>query len=242
MRMPVIRLLYVLVGAALVAGVLASAFDRPEAKLAAAESCYGPCPSLTALSLSTSTVTFGSEQAVDFRVIVGSGAPGALVPTGDVAVQAGLRTLCVIRLFRGLGSCSPASTALPPGTHQILARYAGDPNFASSTSSLQALTVLSPSATGLALSRPTVAYGNEQVVVFRVIVSAGAAGAGVPAGDVAVQSGGRTLCLIRLFRGLGSCSPDPRALPRGRWAIVAAYSGDASFASSTSSPAILLVR
>lgn len=240
MRMPVIRLLYVLVGAALVAGVLASAFDRPEAKLAAAESCYGPCPSLTALSLSTSTVTFGSEQAVDFRVIVGSGAPGALVPTGDVAVQAGLRTLCVIRLFRGLGSCSPASTALPPGTHQILARYAGDPNFASSTSSLQALTVLSPSATGLALSQPTVAYGNQQFVAFRVIV--GGPGTLVPTGDVAVQSGGRTLCLIRLFRGLGNCSPAPRTLPRGRWAIVAAYSGDASFASSTSSPAILLVR
>src|SRR5215469_8396548 len=76
MRMLVIRLFYVLVGAALVAGVVISAIDGPESTLVAAETCYGACPSLTALSLSTPTVTYGSEQAVVFRVVVAAG-PGS---------------------------------------------------------------------------------------------------------------------------------------------------------------------
>jgi hypothetical protein len=121
-----------------------------------------------------------------------------------------------------------------------MARYGGDANFASSTSSQQGLTVLSPSATALSLSQPVVAYGNEQVVAFQVIVAGGAPGA-VPTGDVAVQSGGRTVCMIRLFRGFGSCSPGPRDLPRGRNTIVARYGGDANFAPSTSGLALLLV-
>lgn len=240
MRMLVIRLFYVLVGAVLAVGVAMSALRGPEPTLVAAESCYSACPSLTAMSLSSPTVTYGSQQAVVFRVGVGVSPPGGAAPTGDVAVQAGIRTLCMIRLLRGVGSCSLDAWTLSPGRYQIRARYAGDANYQSSTSSREILTVLRPSATGLSLSWLVVPYGGEEAVDFQVVVGGGASGT-VPTGDVAVQSGGRTLCMIRLSRGMGSCSPSPRALPSGWNAIMARYRGDASFASSTSGLATLLV-
>jgi hypothetical protein len=64
-----------------------------------------------------------------------------------------------------------------------------------------------------------------------------------PRGTVAVKFGQLTLCMIRLVRAQGSCSPSSRALPpRGRpyW-IDASYSGNAKFSASTSRPQFLEV-
>jgi hypothetical protein len=83
MRARVNRLVYVVIGAALAVGLLVSAFVGPEAQLTASEDCYGLCPSVTALSLSSSTVTYGNEQVEKFTVRVTAGAPGTGVPTGD---------------------------------------------------------------------------------------------------------------------------------------------------------------
>jgi Bacterial Ig-like domain (group 3) len=142
MRMRVNRLVYVLIGAALAVGLLVSAFVRPESRLAASEDCYGLCPSVTALSLSSSTVTYGDEHVEKFSVKVRAGAPGTGVPTGYVVVESGAETLCSIHLYRGKGSCSPAANALARGSYMIVAHYGGDLNFKPSTSSWKTLTVL----------------------------------------------------------------------------------------------------
>src|SRR5580700_3537121 len=142
MRMRINRLVYVLLGAALAVGLLVSAFVRPEAKLTASEDCYGLCPSVTALSLSSSTVIYGYEQVEKFSVKVSAGAPGTGVPTGYVGVESGAKILCIIHLYRGTGSCSPAAGALTRGSYKIVAHYSGDMNFKPSTSSLKTLTVL----------------------------------------------------------------------------------------------------
>jgi hypothetical protein len=135
-------LLYVLLAAALAAGLLMSAFRRPEPTLAASATCYGLCPSVTTLTLSKSTVTFGSEQLEKFSVKV-SAASGTGVPTGFVDVKSGIKILCSIHLATGVGSCSPAAKALRVGSHSILAHYAGDTHFKPSTSSRQPLLVVS---------------------------------------------------------------------------------------------------
>ena len=142
MRMRVNRLVYVLIGAALAVGLLVSAFARPEPRLTASEDCYGLCPSVTALSLSSSTVTYGDEQVEKFSVKVSAGAPGTGVPTGYVVVESGTKILCSIHLYRGKGSCSPAAKALARGSYEIVAYYSGDKNFKPSTSSRKTLTVL----------------------------------------------------------------------------------------------------
>lgn len=142
MRMRVNRLVYVLMGAALVVGLLVSVFERPESRLAASEDCYGICASVTALSLSSPTVTYGNEQVVRFRVKVRAGTPGTGGPTGYVVVESGTKILCSIYLHRGMGGCSPAATALKRGPHQIVAQYSGNKNFKPSTSNPETLTVL----------------------------------------------------------------------------------------------------
>ena len=247
MRMRVNRLVYVLIGAALAVGLLLSVFVRPESRLAASEDCYGLCPSATALSLSSSTVTYGNEQVEKFSVKVSAGAPGTGVPTGYVVVESGTKILCSIHLYRGTGSCSPAVKVLARGSYKIVAHYSGDKNFKPSTSSRKTLTVLrhsslrNPSLTALSLSSSTVTYGNEQVEKFSVKVSAGAPGTGVPTGYVVVESGTKILCSIHLYRGTGSCSPAVKVLARGSYKIVAHYSGDKNFKPSTSSRKTLTV-
>jgi hypothetical protein len=232
MRMSFNRLLYVLVGAALAAGVLVSALVRPQPMLAASQACYGICPSVTTLSLSSSTVTYGNEQDLKFGVKVD---PGSGVPTGSVIVESGAKILCRMHLSGGKGSCSPAARALAPGKHTIVAHYRGDKNFKPSTSSKQTLTVLRRSVTALSLSRSTVIYGSEQVVKFGAREGAGAPGTGVPTGFVVVESGTKVLCSIHLSGGKGSCSPAARALAPGKHTIVEHYRGDKDFTPSTSS-------
>ena len=241
------RLVYVLLGAALAAGLLVSALARPEPRLTASDDCYGLCPSVTALSLSSSTVIYGKEQVEKFSVKVSAGAPGTGVPTGYVVVESGTKILCVIHLHRGKGSCSPAAWALARGSYKIVARYSGDRNFKPSTSNTETLTVLRhasvrhSSVTALWLSSSTVIYGNEQVERFRVTVT-GAPGTGVPTGYVGVESGTRLLCIIYLYRGTGGCSlAAAKALAPGSYKIVALYGGYLNFKPSTSSPQTLTV-
>ena len=247
MRMRVNRLIYVLVGSALLAGLLVSGFVRPQPTLAASQDCYGVCPSVTALSLSSSTVAYGNQQVEKFRVRVGAGTPGTGRPAGYVVVQSGKKILCTTYLHRGMGSCSPVTQALKLGRHQIVAHYSGNKNFKPSTSNPETLTVLrhlplrNPSVTALSLTSSTVTSGNEQVEKFRVKVRAGTPGTGGPAGYVVVQSGKKILCSIYLHRGRGSCSPVTQALKPGRHQIVAHYSGNKNFQPSTSFPETVTV-
>jgi len=247
MRMRVNRLVYVLLGAALLVGLLVSGFVRPEPTLAASQDCYGVCPSMTALSLSSSTVAYGNQQVEKFRGRVRAGTPGTGGPAGYVVVESGTKILCATNLHRGMGSCSPVTKALKLGRHQIVAHYSGNKNFKPSRSNPETLTVVrysslrNPSVTALSLTSSTVTSGNEQVEKFRAKVRAGTPGTGEPAGYVVVESGKKILCAIYLHRGKGSCSPATNALKSGPHQIVAHYSGNKNFQPSTSFPETLTV-
>ena len=236
-----------LMGAAFAVGLLVSVLVRPESRLAASEDCYGVCPSMTALSLSHSTLTYGSEQVQRFSATVSAGPSTSGVPTGYVVVESGTTILCTIRLSGGTGSCSPAATALGAGKYIIVANYTGDKSFDSSMSSGKSLTVMSSSRTAVTLSRSTVTYGREQLLRFGITVRAGAGapGSGPPkgTGTVVVTAGGRTLCRVLLSPiGTGSCFPASTALRPGSYTIVAKYSGSRTFNPSTSSGKALTVR
>ncbi len=135
-------LVFGVIAAALTAGVLTSAFVRPEAKLAAAETCYGPCNSVTLLSLSRTEVFYGDEHDETFTVFVLAGFRSADPPTGTVAVKAQTTTLCTATLHHGIGTCSPAARALPAGFYRVAAVYGGNSSFGGSTSARHDLTVL----------------------------------------------------------------------------------------------------
>ena len=94
-----------------------------------------------------------------------SGTPDAIA-VGTVTVDSGSTTVCQFSLSSvSSGSCALAAAALPPGTAQLTASYAGsaDLGFAPSVSSAEPLTVAKePTTTAVSLSAAKVAYGAEQ--------------------------------------------------------------------------------
>jgi len=229
-------------GAALAVGMLVSVLVRPQPMLAAAQTCYSSCQSVTTLSLSNTRGTYGHLQVIRFTVKVRAATAGDGTPTGSATVASGSKVLCTVHLSNGTGVCSPTASALGPhGRYALVAHYAGNTVFRASSSSIEPLTVVANSATTLTLSTSTVKYGHENVVRFTIKVTGPR---GTPTGNamVIVAARGRILCSHRLSSGKGTCSPASKALPVGKWAIFAHYNGDGSFNPSSSSHKTLTVR
>ncbi len=92
----------------------------------------------TSLKLSATAVIYGHEKALRFSVAVGAVFGGH--PTGKVDVSDGKKTVCVVNLAGGRGTCSPATnTAIPVGKYAVTASYTG--NLIGSKSGAVTLTV-----------------------------------------------------------------------------------------------------
>src|SRR5579872_6417850 len=190
----------------------------------------------TALSLSSGSVAYGSEQDEVFTVTV-DGPSGIGAPLGTVEVAAGPQLLCSATLSpapgpsRSSATCSPVATALGIGTYgDVVATYVpsvpsspgGGFVYVGSSSAPASLTVTTLTAattTELSLSSPSVAYGAEQNEHFSVTVSGGS-GDGVPEGTVTVAGPSGTLCVADLAAAGsdvadGSCSLGSAELPAG---------------------------
>ncbi|MGO9180446.1 MAG: Ig-like domain repeat protein [Candidatus Limnocylindrales bacterium] len=97
--------------------------------------------SKTTLKLSAKKVTYGHEQTEHLSVTVSPQFAGSM-PTGTVTVKASTRTLCVITLSSGKGSCRLSAKRLNAGTYHLVATYGGSTNFDGSTSPKETLRVV----------------------------------------------------------------------------------------------------
>jgi hypothetical protein len=95
----------------------------------------------TALKPSATKVTYGHEQTEHLSVTVSPQFPGSL-PAGTITVKASTATLCAITLSSGKGSCTLSAERLNAGTYHLVATYAGNTNFKSSTSTKETLAVV----------------------------------------------------------------------------------------------------
>jgi hypothetical protein len=195
--------------------------------------------SVTSLSISQSSVAYGSEGAATFSVKVTPPPGGSGMPTGSVSVMAGAAVLCTVTLADGAGGCTTAAATLTAGStpYTVTATYSGDTNFPPSTSSGDPLTVTKvATAAPSSVSPVSVRYGTEGTSVFSVTVLP-VAGSGVPTGTVAVTSGTTPLCTIHLVDGSGTCHPSDTALAvsSSLYTVTSAYSGDTNFDPSSSS-------
>ncbi len=164
------------------------------------------------------------------------------VLAGTVTITESTTTLCVIPLSSGAGSCVLSATALPLGVYSIVATYSGNPYFSASASPAQSRTVAkAASKTALKLSEAKVTYGDEQAEKMSVTVTSAFTGV-VPSGTVTITESTRTLCVITLSSGAGSCVLSATAIPAGTYSIVATYSGDAYFGGSASPGQSLTVK
>jgi Bacterial Ig-like domain (group 3) len=96
-------------------------------------------PTAATLTLSTTRVKLGHEQAEHLTVTVKPGFSGT--PAGKVTIKAGATAICTITLAKGNGSCTLAASKLRPGKYFLTATYLGTAPYARSTSAKKTLTV-----------------------------------------------------------------------------------------------------
>jgi hypothetical protein len=110
---------------------------------------------------SSATGTWGSEQSLVFAATVADSQSGSVgVPTGEVSVEQGADVLCTITISNGAGTCSPAATALSPGTDPITASYSGDLNFNPSPLSSPISLTISPASLVVTGDDAAMPYGS----------------------------------------------------------------------------------
>jgi hypothetical protein len=178
---------------------------------------------VTAMEVSSSPNPAFVRQTVTFTALVSSQYQGAV--SGTVTFASGGVSLGSATLANGQASVTTAFSA--PGNHAITAKYLGDSNNKNSASSgpKEVVTKYPSSTTVVSNLNPSVV---GQQVTFTATVST----SGSPTGTVTFKSGATTLGTVGLTGNSASLSTS--ALPAGTHIIKAVYSGDATFAASTS--------
>jgi autotransporter-associated beta strand protein len=157
-------------------------------------------------------------------------------PTGTVTFLSGGITLGTATLSSG--SASVSTTTLPVGSDTILAQYSGDTNFSAGSSSATQ-TVNQASTTTTLTATPTTASAG-QPVTLAATVAAISPGAGTPTGTITFMSGSTALGTASVGAN-GYATLTTVTLPAGSNSIIAQYSGDSNFRTSSSSSAAVLV-
>ncbi len=193
---------------------------------ASAPTAHGVSKAATTTGISTHTPnpsSLGAAVAVTWAV--GVTAPGAGTPTGNVTVGDGVDD-CTAAV--GAGGCSV--TLSTPGTRSLTAVYAGDADFAGSTSPSVGHTVsLAATTTTITADLPDPSTVGQTVpVTFTVTATVG-----TPTGNVTVSDGVGTQCIGTV--AAGTC--DLIFTTAGPRNLVANYAGDVAFAASASTPA-----
>ena len=135
------------------------------------------------------------------------------------------------------GACSITSGVVhfnAAGTCIVDANQAGNASYNAAAQVQQTITVhvaLTSTTTTLTVTPSTRTYGDEDDVVFSVVVHATS---GTPSGTVTIKSGATVLCVITLSAAKGQCSTSNTILAVGTQGVVAVYSGDTHYAGSTS--------
>jgi hypothetical protein len=234
---------------------VAGKFTPTTTRLAMCAPDVTPCSSTAAI-----TITHGQfvSIAVTVAPTLGSGTPtgdGALVGTG---AQGGIGSFPLSG-----GSVSFVLDSLPGGTYTVTAHYSGDGTFGASDSAAISVTVSNPANTTTTLTAPVLNFTNgkiaqtlgtpsggtvdfEDAVYLRADVTANP-NQGMATGTVTFQdttsTGTATLGTVgvnaagyaELQTGANIFGSPLTSLAIGLHSITAVYSGDASFATSSSS-------
>ena len=186
---------------------------------------------------SPSPAVFG--QSVTLTATVAASGSGTGTPTGTVTFMDGSTALGTATLNgSGIATINVPNGSVPDlavGAHSITASYAGDTNFAASTSAAVALTV-NPAATTTALTSDGNPSVVSQTVNFTATVTATAPGAGVPTGQVTfVDTTTGTTLGTEALNGSGVATLPNVSFTLGTHAITATYATDGNFATSAGS-------
>jgi hypothetical protein len=155
--------------------------------------------------------------------------PSGLVTFLDGSTPLGTGTLAVVA---GLDQATLSTAALAVGSHPITAVYAGDANFAGSTSPVLNQ-VVNKADTSLVLTSGISSTVYGQAIQFTATVSPVSPGSGTPTGTVQFQVDGSNFGAPVPLTGGQAVSPSLSTLTAGTHTIRAVYSGDGSFSVSS---------
>src|SRR5207248_418038 len=160
-------------------------------------------------------------EAASFTFTVAATAPGSGTPTGTVTLSDGTQS-CNATV--AVGSCGITFTS--SGGRTVTATYAGNANFAGSTSAGVAHAVgAAATTTAITGDTPDPSTVGQAVTVTFTVTSTG----GAPTGNVTV-SDGTVNCVGTV--AAGTCALTPTSA--GAKTLTATYAGDGNFAGSVS--------
>ena len=173
-------------------------------------------------------------QSVVITATLAVVSPAMGTPTGSVTFRDGTATIGTGALS-GL-SASLATSSLGVGSHSITAVYGGDGNFNGATSSAVTVTINNQTTTTVSIASSATPSATGQSVTFTATITA----SGSPTGTVSFLDG--TTSIGSGTVSGGSASFATSSLGVGTHSMTAVYSGDGTFAGSTSAPLTQLVH
>ncbi len=188
--------------------------------------------SASLVTSSQSQVVFG--QTVTLTATVAPAVSGTTpAPTGNVQFLSGTASLGTATLANNTATLNNVS--LPTGADSITVVYAGDGNYAGSTSPAISVTVQQASTTTSVAVTPNPS-GLGQTATLTATVVPVSPGAGSPTGQVQFFSGTTSLGMSAVTSGVATFPTT--ALTFGANSITATYLGDSNFSASPPSPAV----
>lgn len=196
--------------------------------------------SVTVLVRQRTTLALGSSAnpslALNGITLTATLANGGAAPaTGSIVFTDGTTTLATVPL----DTDGRATLDLPPmsvGTHVLVAAYAGDDgDFPATTSPLQQVVQQRTTVTTLTTTA-TNAADAQQVTLIAIVQTPNLAAGTPPTGTVTFTNGGTTLGTVALD-GAGVATLTIRLATSTTDTIIATYSGDVPYRSSTSAKA-----
>ncbi len=197
---------------------------------------------------SATTAVFGTPSLLRVNVTSAAGdacannAPGSIgCPTGSVVISDNGNSLGTFAL-NSQGYAEDQLIDLVGGAHSIAASYPGDSSYnaPSPNPTTQALTI-TPAATTTSVTAPNVSAVGSTVSLYANISADNIYSQHAPSGTVMFFSGATELASAPVTgsnvsggRASASASASTTSLPHGTNSITAQYSGDASYAASTS--------
>jgi hypothetical protein len=194
----------------------------------------GATPTTTAVASDTSSSIFGSSVTFTANVAHTAGATG---PTGSVTFDDGAVSIGSAAV-NAQGAATLQTQSLGVGSHNITATYGGDSTYASSTSTVVALTV--QGSTTLALTTSATNPNAGATVTFTATLTT-VGSLTVPTGTVTFNDGATTLGQSASSLDSTVTTLQTSALAVGPHTITAQYSGNLTYAGSTSSAVTVTV-
>ncbi len=195
-------------------------------------------PTLTVAGATPTTLTAGQTTTVLSATVTSASGTGA-TPTGSIQFNSNGKPLAGPIALNAGKATSPAILFASSGTDAITAVYSGDTNYAGSTSNAVNV-VVNPIATTTAV---TAAPANPIAAGATATLSAAVTftGTGTPTGTVQFYANGTAFGAAVTLSGAAAQTTAFSTKVAGTYVITAAYSGDTTFAASTSTAVNVVV-